>query len=136
MIKRVGICGSGIMGSGIAEVAAKAGFDVVLRSRKQETADATIAKLQKSLAKQVERGKLNDEDGAAILARVTGTAHLGDLADCDLVIESVVEDLATKKDLFAELDNIVKRDAILATNTSTLPVIEMAMATERPDQVV
>jgi len=136
MIKRVGICGSGIMGSGIAEVAAKAGFDVVLRSRKQETADATIAKLEKSLAKQVERGKLSEEDSAAVLARVTGTAHLGDLADCDLVIESVVEDLATKIELFAELDNVVKRDAILATNTSTLPVVELAVATGRPEQVV
>ncbi|HNI35739.1 MAG TPA: 3-hydroxybutyryl-CoA dehydrogenase [Microthrixaceae bacterium] len=136
MIKRVGICGSGIMGSGIAEVAAKAGFEVVLRSRKQETADATVAKLEKSLAKQVERGKLTEEDRVAILGRVTGTAHLGDLADCDLVIESVVEDLATKKDLFVELDNVVKRDAILATNTSTLPVVEMAVATGRPDQVV
>ena len=136
MIKRVGICGSGIMGSGIAEVAAKAGFEVVLRSRKQETADASVAKLEKSLAKQVERGKLTEEDRVAILGRVTGTAHLGDLADCDLVIESVVEDLATKKDLFVELDNVVKRDAILATNTSTLPVVEMAVATGRPDQVV
>ena len=136
MIKRVGICGSGIMGSGIAEVAAKAGFEVVLRSRKQETADATVAKLEKSLAKQVERGKLTEEDRVAILGRVTGTAHLGDLADCDLVFESVVEDLATKKDLFVELDNVVKRDAILATNTSTLPVVEMAVATGRPDQVV
>ncbi len=136
MIKRVGICGSGIMGSGIAEVAAKAGFEVVLRSRKQETADATVAKLEKSLAKQVERGKLTEEDRVAILGRVTGTAHLGDLADCDLFIESVVEDLATKKDLFVELDNVVKRDAILATNTSTLPVVEMAVATGRPDQVV
>ncbi|MFN8049841.1 MAG: 3-hydroxybutyryl-CoA dehydrogenase [Acidimicrobiales bacterium] len=136
MIKRVGICGSGIMGSGIAEVAAKAGFDVVLRSRKQETADATIAKLEKSLAKQVERGKLSAEDSAAILGRVTGTAHLGDLADCDLVIESVVEDLATKKALFVELDSVVKRDAILATNTSTLPVVELAVATDRPELVV
>jgi len=136
MIKRVGICGSGIMGSGIAEVAAKAGYEVVLRSRKQATADATIAGLEKSLAKQVERGKLTDEDRTAILGRVTGTAHLGDLADCDLVVESVVEDLATKKELFVELDSVVKRDAILATNTSTLPVIEMAIATERAERVV
>lgn len=136
MIKRVGICGSGIMGSGIAEVAAKAGFDVVLRSRKQETADATIAKLEKSLAKQVERGKLSAEDSAAILGRVSGTAHIGDLAECDLVIESVVEDLQTKKDLFVELDSVVKRDAILATNTSTLPVVELAVATGRPELVV
>ena len=124
------------MGSGIAEVAAKAGFDVVLRSRKQETADATIAKLEKSLAKQVERGRLEAADSAAILARVSGTADVADLADCDLVIESVVEDLETKKALFRELDAAVKQGAILATNTSTLPIVELAVVTERPELVV
>ena len=136
MIKRVGICGSGIMGSGIAEVAAKAGFDVVLRSRKQATADATIAKLEKSLAKQVEKGRLSEEDRDAVLARVTGTELISDLADCDLIIESVVEDLETKRALFIELDAAVKSEAILATNTSTLAVVELAMATGRADKVV
>jgi len=135
MIKRVGICGSGIMGSGIAEVAAKAGFDVVLRSRKQATADATIAGLEKSLAKQVEKGRLSDEDRTATLARVSGTEQISDLTDCDLVIESVVEDLVTKRELFLELDHTVKAGAILATNTSTLPVVEMAIETGRPDRV-
>jgi 3-hydroxybutyryl-CoA dehydrogenase len=135
MIKRVGICGSGIMGSGIAEVAAKAGYEVVLRSRQQATADATIAGLEKSLAKQVEKGRLSEEDRTATLARVTGTDRIADLADCDLVIESVVEDLATKKALFLELDHAVKAGAILATNTSTLPVIEMAVETGRSHQV-
>ncbi len=134
-IERVGILGSGIMGSGIAEVAAKAGIEVVLRSRKQETADAMVASLQKSLAKQVERGKLEQADADAVLGRVTATDHLGALVDCDLVIESVVEDLAVKLPLFTELDSIVKDSAILATNTSTLPVVEMAMATNRPDRV-
>ena len=134
-IKRVGILGSGIMGSGIAEVAAKTGHEVVLRSRKQASADAMVASLEKSLAKQVERGKLTEEDRDAVLGRVTATDHLGALADCDLVIESVVEDLAIKKELFTELDGIVKDGAILATNTSTLPVIEMAVATDRPDKV-
>ena len=136
MIKRVGICGSGIMGSGIAEVAAKAGFDVVLRSRKQATADATIAKLEKSLAKQVEKGRLSEEDRDAVLARVTGTELISDLADCDLIIESVVEDLETKRAMFIELDAAVKSEAILATNTSTLAVVELAMATGRADKVV
>jgi 3-hydroxybutyryl-CoA dehydrogenase len=135
-IARVGILGSGIMGSGIAEVAAKAGHDVVLRSRKRESADAMVASLTKSLAKQVDRGKLSEEDRDAVLGRVTATDHIGALADCDLVIESVVEDLAVKTDLFRELDGIVKDSAILATNTSTLPVIDMAMATARPDKVV
>ena len=134
-IKSVGIVGSGIMGSGIAEVAAKNGLEVVLRSRKQESADAMVAALEKSLAKQVERGKLADEDRDAIGKRVTATANLHDLAHCDLVLESVVEDLAVKKELFKELDLVVQDGAILATNTSTLPVIEMAMVTDRPDQV-
>lgn len=134
-IERVGILGSGIMGSGIAEVAAKAGIDVVLRSRQQETADTMLAGMGKSLAKQVDRGKLDAVESEAILGRVTATDHLGDLVDCDLVIESVVEDLDIKLALFAELDSICKPEAILATNTSTLAVVDMAMATHRPDQV-
>jgi 3-hydroxybutyryl-CoA dehydrogenase len=135
-IQTVGIVGSGIMGSGIAEVAAKAGHTVVLRSRKRETADAMVAGLEKSLAKQVDKGRLSEEDRDAVLGRVSATDHLGDLADCDLVIESIVEDLEVKKALFAELDDVVKAGAILATNTSTLPVVEMAVATKRPEQVV
>src|SRR5437879_1070586 len=123
-IKRVGIVGSGIMGSGIAEVAAKTGHDVVLRSRKRETAEAMVTSLERSLAKQVERGKLTDEDRKATLARVSATANLHELHDCDLIIESVVEDLSVKRALFTELDLVVKDGAILATNTSTLPVIE------------
>jgi 3-hydroxybutyryl-CoA dehydrogenase len=135
-IKRVGIVGSGIMGSGIAEVAAKTGHEVILRSRKQESADAMVAGLEKSLAKQVERGKLSEEDRDATVARVSATSSLEDLKDCDLVIESIVEDLATKKELFNELDRIVKDGALLATNTSTLPVVEMAMQTGRPEKVL
>jgi 3-hydroxybutyryl-CoA dehydrogenase len=134
-IKRVGIIGSGIMGSGIAEVAAKNGHEVVLRSRQQESADAMLAGLEKSLAKQVERGKLEETAAKEAVARVTATAALEDLKDCDLVIESVVEDLTVKKHLFNELDRIVKDSAILATNTSTLPVVEMAIETGRPDKV-
>jgi 3-hydroxybutyryl-CoA dehydrogenase len=134
-ITRVGIIGSGIMGSGIAEVAAAAGHEVVLRSRSQESADAMLAGLAKSLAKQVEKGKRTEEEAAEIAARVTGTTKLAELADADLVIESVVEDLDVKKALFAELDGILKPGAILATNTSTLPVVEMAMATSRPQLV-
>ena len=134
-VQKVGIVGSGIMGAGIAEVAAKSGIEVVVRSRQQATADAVVATLEKSLARQVERGKLSDEDRAAALARVSATSVLADLADCDLVIESVVEDLATKKHLFHELDRVCKPEAILATNTSTLPVIEMAAETNRPERV-
>jgi 3-hydroxybutyryl-CoA dehydrogenase len=135
-ITKLGIVGSGIMGSGIAEVAAKAGVDVVLRSRKQETADAMVASLGKSLAKQVDRGKLEETVAKEIGDRVTATDDLQALADADLVLESVVEDLAVKKELFQQLDGIVKAEGILATNTSTLPVVDLAMATGRPEQVV
>ena len=134
-IQRVGVVGSGIMGSGIAEVATKTGHEVVLRSRKQETADDMVNRLTKSLDKQVERGKLEQADRDAALGRVSATDDLGALADCDLVIESVVEDLDVKKQLFQELDGIVKAGGIIATNTSTLPVVEMAVATSRPDKV-
>ena len=134
-IERVGILGSGIMGSGIAEVAAKSGFEVVLRSRSQSTADAMVTSLEKSLARQVERGKLDQAAADEVRGRVSATDHLGSLVDCDLVIESVVEDLEVKRALFAELDSVVNDGAILATNTSTLPVVEMAVATNRPDQV-
>jgi 3-hydroxybutyryl-CoA dehydrogenase len=134
-INKVGILGSGIMGSGLAEVAARAGYTAIVRSRSRQAADAMVASIAKGLARQVERGKLADDERDAILGRVSATNHLGDLVDCDLIIESVVEDLMIKKALFAELDSVVKPSAILSTNTSTLPVIELAMATGRPDQV-
>jgi 3-hydroxybutyryl-CoA dehydrogenase len=134
-IKRVGIVGSGIMGSGIAETAAVRGFEVVLRSRAQGTADAMVAGMAKSLAKQVDKGKVEAADRDAAMARVTAVSDLSELAGCDLVIESVVEDLAVKKHLFTELDRICGEHTILATNTSTLPVVDMAMETGRPDKV-
>ena len=134
-VKRLGIVGSGIMGSGIAECAAKNGHEVILRSRQQATADAMMAGLEKSLAKQVEKGKLAEEERGAVLTRVRATSDLGELADCDLVIESILEDLPAKRHLFNELDRICDNRTILATNTSTLPVIELAMETGRPDKV-
>ncbi len=134
-IKRVGIVGSGIMGSGIAETAAGNGFEVILRSRSQNTADATLAAIEKSLNKQIEKGKKTEEERDKTLSLVTGTSDLGALEAVDLVVESVVEDLAVKKELFNELDRITGDEAILATNTSTLPVIELAMQTGRPDKV-
>jgi len=123
------------MGSGIAETAAVNGFEVILRSRSQATADATLAALEKSLNRQVEKGKKSEEERDAALARVTGTSDLSALKGVDLVIESVVEDLAVKKELFNELDRVTDDKTILATNTSTLPVVELAMQTERPDKV-
>lgn len=134
-IERVGIVGSGIMGSGLVEVAAKAGFDVVVRSRASHTADAVVAGLEKSLDRQVEKGRLDATDRAAALGRVKAVTDLAELSGCDLVIESVVEDLPTKQQLFTDLDRICAPHALLATNTSTLPVVEMAMRTSRPEQV-
>ncbi len=134
-INSIGILGSGIMGAGLVEVAARSGRTVVLRSRTQDGADAAIAKLTTGLDRQVEKGRLEADERAAILERITATADVSELAECDLVLESVVEDLAVKKALFAELDGVVKPGAILATNTSTLPIVELAMATSRPESV-
>ena len=134
-IERLGIVGSGIMGAGIAEVAAKAGIEVVLRSRKQETADAMVAALEKSLAKQVEKGRIEETAAKEVASRVSATSDLAALAGSDLVLESVVEDLDVKKALFAELAGVVSDTAIIATNTSTLPVVELATAVANPERV-
>jgi 3-hydroxybutyryl-CoA dehydrogenase len=135
-IKRVGIVGSGIMGAGIAEVGAKAGCEVIVRSRHQGTAEAMVVALDKSLTKQVDKGKLDANEREAVLSRVIPTASLDDLAECDLVIESIVEDLAVKKQLFRDLDHHCRPDTILATNTSTLPVVELAVEVTHPERVV
>ena len=136
-IERVGIVGSGIMGSGIAEVAAKAGIDVVLRSRKQETADAMVAALEKSLAKQVERGKLEEDRDAKAIGRGSAPPHdLHALPTATSCIESVVEDLAVKKELFTRARRHRARPRPSSPPTRRpCPVVEMAVATERPEQV-
>ena len=134
-LKLVGVIGSGIMGSGITEVIAKSGIDVVIRSRTQETADATKAAIEASLKKQVAKAKITQDQLDVAMAHVCVTGKLEDLANCDLIIESAVEDLATKKELFTQLDKITKPSCVLSTNTSTLPVIEMAKSTNRPDKV-
>jgi 3-hydroxybutyryl-CoA dehydrogenase len=123
------------MGAGLAEVVARAGVDVIVRSRSQDAIDGMIATITGNLSKAVAKEKMTQADMDAVLSRVRGTTNLADLHDCDLVIESIVEDLDTKLALFAELDAAVKPTAILATNTSTLPVIRMAQATNRPDRV-
>jgi len=134
-IKRLGIVGSGIMGSGVAECAARNGFEVVLRSRQKATADSMLAGLEKSLRRQVEKERITQEDCDATLARVAVTSDLRDLTDCDLVLESIVEDMVAKRHLFTELDRLCGESTILASNTSTLPVVELAMQTGRPDRV-
>jgi 3-hydroxybutyryl-CoA dehydrogenase len=132
----VGVVGTGTMGAGIAEVASKAGFDVILRGRSLSAAQLARARVATSLAKQVDKGRLAAADRDDAVERLRVTADLADLKPCDIVIESVVEDLGVKQALFGELDRVCPPDAILATNTSTLPVGHIAMATERPRQVV
>jgi 3-hydroxybutyryl-CoA dehydrogenase len=134
-IFEVGIVGSGIMGAGLAEVAARAGHDVVVRSRTMDGANGVITTISSGLDRQVAKERITADERDAIVGRIRATDHLGQLANCDLVIESVVEDLEIKKALFAELEQVVKPAGILATNTSTLPVVELAMATQRPDLV-
>ena len=135
-IAKVGVVGSGIMGSGITQVCAQAGLEVVLRSRTRERAEATVSSIDKNLSRLVEKAKIDEATKDATLSRIRTTSDLKDLSDCDLVIETVVEDLATKKDLFNYLDDICKEECLLATNTSTLPVVEMAAQTSRADKVL
>jgi 3-hydroxybutyryl-CoA dehydrogenase len=135
-VQRIGVIGTGTMASGIVEVCARSGYDVVFRARGEDKVAAVRKKIEGSLDKAVQRGKLTEDVRAETAARITGTTELDDLAQCDLVIEAVVEDLAIKKALFAALDEVMKPGAILATTTSSLPVIECAQATSRPQDVV
>ncbi len=135
-VAKIGVIGTGTMASGIVEVCAKSGYDVVFRARGEDKVAAVQKKIEGSLDKALQRGKLTEEAKASTLAKITGTTSLDDLADCDLVIEAVVEDLAIKKALFSALDDVMKPGAILATTTSSLPVIECAQATSRPADVV
>ncbi|HQU27258.1 MAG TPA: 3-hydroxybutyryl-CoA dehydrogenase [Acidimicrobiales bacterium] len=134
--ERVGVVGSGIMASGIAEVAAGSGASVMLRARNAAGAADLDARLDESLARAVERGKRTAEEAAALRARITTTTELGDLAHCDLVIESVVEDLEVKLDLFRALGRVAAEGAVIATGTSTLPVIDLAMQVPHPERVL
>jgi 3-hydroxybutyryl-CoA dehydrogenase len=135
-VRKVGVIGTGTMASGIVEVFAKGGYQVILRARSLEKALASIAKIKKSLEKAVVRGRLSEADGAAALARITPAVEFEELADADLVVEAVAEELSVKQAVFAALDEVVKPGAILATTTSSLPVIECAAATSRPSEVV
>jgi len=134
-IKKVGVVGCGLMGSGIAQVSATAGFAVTVLEVEQRFLDKGFAGIEKSLAKFSEKGNLK-EDPAAIRARLKGTTNKQDLAYCDIVIEAITENVAEKKQMFASLDPIVKEDAILATNTSSISVTELLSATKRPERVI
>ena len=135
-IRKVGVLGCGLMGSGIAEVAARAGYETVVREVSQEVVDKGLQKIQGSLGKAVEKGKLDAADRDATIARLSGVVSLDDLADCDFVIEAIVENLDEKKKTFTALDEVVKKEAIFASNTSSLTITQMAMFTRRPDQFV
>ncbi|MGO4340792.1 3-hydroxyacyl-CoA dehydrogenase family protein [Pedococcus sp. 2YAF34] len=135
-VRTVGVVGSGTMATGIVEVFAKAGFDVTYVTRSKPKVDAVTAAVTKSLEKAVQRGKLTQEDRDEALTHLTGSTSLEDLATVDLVVEAVVEDLAVKRALFENLDEICKPGAVLATTTSSLPVVECAAATSRPQDVV
>jgi 3-hydroxybutyryl-CoA dehydrogenase len=135
-IEQVGVLGAGLMGHGIAQVAAQSGYEVVLREVDEATLAKGIAKIEKQLARAVEKGKSSKEDADALLARIHGTAHYRELADCDLVIEAITESLELKLQMWREVDEIVKPEALFATNTSSLAVIDQAAVTSRPERFV
>lgn len=134
-IRKVGVLGCGLMGSGIAQVAAMAGFDVIVLEAEQRFLDKGFSGVEKSLAKFAEKGKLKDTVDV-IRGRLKGTLRQSDLADCDIIIEAIIENVADKKKMFAELDSVVKSEAIFATNTSSISVTEVMTATKRPDRFI
>ncbi|RMH15963.1 MAG: 3-hydroxybutyryl-CoA dehydrogenase [Gemmatimonadetes bacterium] len=135
-IEKVGVVGCGLMGSGIAEVAARAGFDVVVREVDDEALAAGRGRIEKSLGRAVDRGKLEAEERDATLGRITFTTDLADLADRDLVVEAIVEDIDAKNELFGALDGLCGPETVFASNTSSLTVTDMAAATSRPERVI
>jgi 3-hydroxybutyryl-CoA dehydrogenase len=133
-ISKVGVIGCGLMGHGISQICAQAGWDVVVREVDQDALDKGMGKIEKQLGRAVDKGKLEQADADAVLARISPTLDYGDLADCDLVIEAIVEDLDEKLGMWKEVDGIVKDDAFFATNTSSLAVADQAKATGREDR--
>src|SRR5262249_49632392 len=139
-IKKVGVLGCGLMGSGIAQVAAMAGFDVTVLEVEQKFLDKGFAGIEKSLAKfaerPVEKGGITGQQKDAILARLQGTTHKANLADCDIVIEAIIESVAQKKQMYDAIDSVVKKDAIFASNTSSISITELMTATQRPERFI
>jgi 3-hydroxybutyryl-CoA dehydrogenase len=134
-IKKVGVCGCGLMGSGIAQVAAMAGLDVTVLEAEQRFLDKGFGGIKKSLSKFAEKGTLKEAPDM-VLARLKGTTNMQDLADSDIVIEAIIENVPVKKAMYAQLDEIVKKGAIFATNTSSISVTELLTTTKRPDRFV
>ena len=139
-IKKVGVLGCGLMGSGIAQVAATAGFDVTVLEQEQKFLDKGFAGIEKSLTRLVERGPakggLTPEQKTEAQSRLKGTTNMADLADCDIVIEAIIENVAEKRKTYAQLDGIVKKDAIFASNTSSISITELMTATKRPERFI
>ncbi len=135
-IKKVGVAGCGIMGSGIVQVCAQAGYEVIVSDINNELLDKGLASIDSFLTRGIEKGKVSRQDKDSTLARIKGTTTTKDFADCDLVIEAIIEDMAIKQQLFAELDKICPEHTILATNTSCLSVVDMAARTTRLDKVL
>jgi 3-hydroxybutyryl-CoA dehydrogenase len=135
-IKKVGVVGCGLMGGGIAQTCAQSGYQVTVSEINDELLNKGLGAIRKTLAKSVEKGKLAKEEEEAILGRLKGTTNTGDFADCDIVVEAAVENMELKKKIFAELDGICRPDIVLATNTSSQSITEIAAATKRPDKVI
>jgi len=135
-IKRVGVVGCGLMGGGIAQVCAEAGYETVAREINDDLLNKGLNAIQTNWKKAVARGRMTEEEQATAFSRLKGTISMKDFEGCDLVIEAVIELMDLKKEVFSELDSIVPEHGILATNTSCLPIIEMASATKRPDKVM
>ena len=135
-MEKIFVIGAGTMGAGIVQAFAQKGYEVIVRDIKDEVVDRGIAGINKGLTKLVSKGKITEEDKEAVLSKITGTTDLGLAADCDLVIEAAVENMEIKKQIFAELDKICKEETILASNTSSLSITEVASATNRPDRVI
>ncbi|SIR13795.1 3-hydroxyacyl-CoA dehydrogenase [Haladaptatus litoreus] len=135
-IDSIGVIGAGTMGSGIAQVAATSGYDVVMRDIKEEFVENGFDTIENSLDRFVSKDKMSEEAADEAVSRITGTTELEDLADCDLVVEAAVENMDIKQDIFAELDEVLPEDVVLATNTSTLSITTIASATDREELVV
>ena len=135
-MEKIFVIGAGTMGAGIVQAFAQKGYEVIVRDIKDEFVDRGIAGINKSLSKLVTKGKVTEEFKEEVLSRITGTTDLSMAADCDLVIEAAVENMGIKKEIFAELDKICKSETILASNTSSLSITEVASATNRPDRVI
>ncbi|HJV46511.1 MAG TPA: 3-hydroxybutyryl-CoA dehydrogenase [Bacillota bacterium] len=136
MVRIVGIVGAGIMGSGIAQVAAEAGYEVILRDIEEEFVQKGVTSIRKNLNRAVQKGKLEEGMVEEIASRIKGTTHLSDLAHADVIIEAIIEKMEPKKELFKQLDGISKSSTILASNTSGLSVTELSSVTKKPDRVV